>query len=282
MNFSETHDIELKSTLNESVEKEIVAFLNTNRGTIYIGIENNGNIVGIRSDKLDETMRKISDIITDKILPNPQEFITTSAIMVNDKWIIRIEILKGKSLYYIKKYGRSATGCYIRIGTTVKSMTEKQIENYYNKYITKKIQITNIESDNQNLRFQYLKMLYKEKNLSINDDTFEYNLKLLTSNNKYNIQASLLADENEKSIKVVVFDGHSKASNIKYRNEYGYKCLIIAMKQAYDYCTDVINTTKTIFENGIMPVYIIIGLMVHHQLFMYLIIILKLFQQEVY
>lgn len=145
MNFSGTHDIELKSTLNESVEKGIVAFLNTNRGTIYIGIENNGNIVGIRSDKLDETMRKISDIITDKILPNPQEFITTSAIMVNDKWIIRIEILKGKSLYYIKKYGRSATGCYIRIGTTVKSMTEKQIENYYNKYITKKIQITNFE-----------------------------------------------------------------------------------------------------------------------------------------
>ena len=48
-----------------------------------------------------------------------------------------------------------------------------------------------------------------------------------------------------------MFDGHTKASNIKYRNEYGYKCLIVAMKQAYDYCVDVINTTKTVFENGI-------------------------------
>lgn len=94
-------------------------------------------------------------------------------------------------------------------------------------------------------------MLYTEKGLSVNDETFENNLKLLTKDNKCNLQASLLADENDISIKVVVFDGKTKASNIKYRNEYGYKCLIIAMKQAYDYCVDVINSTKTIFKNGV-------------------------------
>ena len=195
-------------------------------------------------------MKKISDIITDKILPNPQEFVTTSAFMDNGKWIIKIDVLKGNSLYYIKKYGRSATGCYMRIGTTAKSMTEEQIANYFNRYMTKNNKIIDIESREQNLKFQYLKMLYTEKGLSVNDETFENNLKLLTKDNKYNIQANLLADENDTSIKVVVFDGHTKASNIKYRNEYGYKCLIIAMKQAYDYCVDVINTTKTIFENA--------------------------------
>ena len=251
MEFSETHGVELKGVLNEKVEKEIVAFLNTNNGTIYVGVENDGNVVGIPTSKLDETMKKISDIITDKILPNPQEFVTTSAFMDNGKWIIKIDVLKGNSLYYIKKYGRSATGCYMRIGTTAKSMTEEQIANYFNRYMTKNNKIIDIESREQNLKFQYLKMLYTEKGLSVNDETFENNLKLLTKDNKYNIQANLLADENDTSIKVVVFDGHTKASNIKYRNEYGYKCLIIAMKQAYDYCVDVINTTKTIFESGI-------------------------------
>ncbi len=34
MKFEETHNVELKSVLNDSVEKEIVAFLNTNNGTI--------------------------------------------------------------------------------------------------------------------------------------------------------------------------------------------------------------------------------------------------------
>ncbi|MBQ8293333.1 MAG: ATP-binding protein [Bacilli bacterium] len=98
MNFSETHDIELKGTLNEKVEKEIVAFLNTNNGTIYIGVENNGNIVGIVTNKLDESMKKISDIITDKILPNPQEFVTTSAFIDEGKWIIKIDVQKGNAL----------------------------------------------------------------------------------------------------------------------------------------------------------------------------------------
>ena len=37
-------------------------------------------------------------------------------------------------------------------------------------------------------------MLYTEKLLSVNDETFESNLKLLTKDNKYNIQARLLAD----------------------------------------------------------------------------------------
>lgn len=251
MKFTETDNVELKKVLNDSVEKEIVAFLNTNNGTIYIGVEDNGNVVGINSGKLDETMKKISDIITDKILPNPQEFVASSATMIDGKWILKIDVLKGNALYYIKKYGRSAAGCFMRIGTTTKSMTEDQIASYFNRYITRNKKIIDIESREQNLKFQYLKMLYTEKGLSVNDDTFENNLKLLTKDNKYNLQASLLSDENDTSIKVVVFEGHTKASNIKYRNEYGYKCLIVAMKQAYDYCVDVINSTKTIFENGI-------------------------------
>ena len=50
MKFSEVHNVELKSVLNDSVEKEIVAFLNTNNGTIYIGVDNNGNVIGIDSN----------------------------------------------------------------------------------------------------------------------------------------------------------------------------------------------------------------------------------------
>lgn len=33
------------------------------------------------------------------------------------------------------------------------------------------------------------------------------------------------------------------------RNKYGYKCLLVAIQQAYDYYADVINQTKTEFKN---------------------------------
>ena len=105
MKYVETDTIELKRTLNDSFEKEVVAFLNTHNGTIYIGIEDNGKINGV--DKLDETMKKISDIISTSILPNPQELIKVSALFEENKFIVEVRISKGNALYYINKYGRS-------------------------------------------------------------------------------------------------------------------------------------------------------------------------------
>ncbi len=110
-------------------------------------------------------------------------------------------------------------------------MSKKQIEKEFNLKMASKLQITDIPSSRKKLKFTYLKMLFKENGLSINDETFLENNKLKNEFGEFNIQAELLADENDYSIKVVKFDGNSKASNITIRNEYGYKCLIVAMKK---------------------------------------------------
>ncbi len=127
MSYIETEKVELKRTLNDTFEKEVVAFLNSHDGTIYIGVEDNGTIVGVNNT--DKLLKEISDVITDKILPDCKNFVHPSAIYEDGKMIIKVEVSKGNSLYYIKKYGRSALGCYVRIGTTCKSMSEDEIEN---------------------------------------------------------------------------------------------------------------------------------------------------------
>jgi predicted HTH transcriptional regulator len=104
----------------------LVAFLNTQGGIIYIGVEDDGKPVGV--DKLDETLKDIADIITTQILPNPQEYVELGTTFIDGKHIIEIKVNKSKALYYIKKYGRSANGCFIRMGTSNRSMTEEQIE----------------------------------------------------------------------------------------------------------------------------------------------------------
>ena len=103
----------------------------------------------------------------------------------------------------------------------------------------------------KNPTFQYLKLLLTEKGLNVNESTFAENFHLLTSSGRYNRMAELLADKNEVSIKVVRFKGKNKSDGIAIRNEYGEKCLVVAMKQAYDYCADVINETHTSFTNGV-------------------------------
>lgn len=93
MVFRETETIELKKTLNEKVERALVAFLNTQGGIIYIGVEDNGNPVGV--DKLDETLKDIADIITTQILPNPQEYVELGTKFIDGKHIIEIKVNKG-------------------------------------------------------------------------------------------------------------------------------------------------------------------------------------------
>ncbi|MDE6407968.1 MAG: putative DNA binding domain-containing protein, partial [Anaeroplasmataceae bacterium] len=226
MIFQETESIELKRNLNETFEKEVVAFLNTHNGVIYIGVEDDGMVVGV--NKLDEVMKNIADIISNGILPNPQELIEVSAKYEAGKMIIEVKVSKGDSLYYIKKYGRSSKGCYIRVGTSCRSMTEQQIENKFGSIYLSNNDITQIESNRTKLSFKQLKIYYGEKKFHLSDDTFEDNLDLKTRNGKYNLLAELLSDENRISIKIARFRGIDKSELVE-KSEYGYQCLLVAI-----------------------------------------------------
>jgi len=243
MKYLEDEHTELKRIFNDTIVKEIVAFLNSDGGKVYIGVEDGGEVCGV--DKLDETMKKVSDIIDGQILPDCRDLVELGTRYEGGKHVVEITVSRGSDLYYIKKYGRSAQGCFMRVGTTCRSMTEEQIERTHIRYLTSKVSITEIASRMKTFGFQFLKMMMMEKGMSVNESTFEENLHLRTSFGDYNKMAELLADKNETSIKVVRFRGKSKADEIIRRNEYGDKCLLVAMKQAYDYCADVINTTRT-------------------------------------
>ena len=64
-----------------------MAFLNTAGGTIYIGVNNDGVVLGVND--LDEIQKKIADIITTQILPNPQEYIEVGSKYIDGKTWLR-------------------------------------------------------------------------------------------------------------------------------------------------------------------------------------------------
>lgn len=251
MLFQETESIELKRVLNDSIEKEIVSFLNTHNGTIYIGVDDDGTVLGVNN--VDKLMRDIADIITTKILPNPQEFIETKAIYEQGKLIIVIDIKKGNHLYYIKKYGRSATGCYVRIGTSCRSMTEEQIEKEYINSINSlnNYSIVEEESYSQRLTFKTFKIYLDEKNISYNADNFEENNKLLTKTGKYNYLAYILSDQFDLSIKIARFNGNDKKGDFLYRKEFGYKSLIKIIEDVPNYIETNLNKVRSYFDRGV-------------------------------
>lgn len=133
MRFQETETVELKRILNDSFERALVGFLNTMDGCIYIGVEDDGTVLGVIN--VDDTLKRIADIVTTQILPNPQEYVELGTKFIDGKQIIEVKVKRGNALYYIKKYGRSASGCYVRMGTSSRSMTEEQIERAYVSYL---------------------------------------------------------------------------------------------------------------------------------------------------
>ena len=68
MNFQESYNVELKREVVEDIRKEIIAFANSEGGTLYIGVNNDGSIYGVSN--IDETMLQISNMVRDTIKPD--------------------------------------------------------------------------------------------------------------------------------------------------------------------------------------------------------------------
>lgn len=227
--YTESEVIELKAKYTDTICKDVVAFLNTDGGDVIIGIDDNGNVVGLNN--IDETSKKISDIITDQIEPNPQSLIRSEIHYEDGKSLLVIHVQKGvRPLYCQKKYGFSSAGCVMRIGTTCKNMTPEQIRVRYEKnFIDSDLMIVT-PAKYGSISFKILKVYYAEKGYHLDDSSFETNLNLRTPNGEYNLLAELLSDKNMIPLITVKFQGTDKTA-VSERNDYGNQCLLFCYEQ---------------------------------------------------
>lgn len=237
---------EFKEILNDKLEKEVISFLTATGGNIYIGVKDNGEIVGINDD-VDKLQLIIKDRIKNNILPSTLGLFDIDVKTFNEKKYIHITIASGNEKpYYLRKKGMIPEGCFIRVGSSCESLNEKQIEELYSKRT--KTLLTSIVSPTQNLAFSQLKIYYEEKGYIINDN-FLKQLGLLMDDGKYNYLAYLLSDRNNISIKVATYSGND-AYDLIESEEYGYCCLVKAAKNVINKFDQINKTfTKITYED---------------------------------
>lgn len=217
---------EFKEILNDKLEKEVVSFLTAGGGNIYIGVNNNGEIVGLDGD-LDQMQLVIKDRIKNNIAPSTLGLFDIDVKTYDNKKYIQITIASGNEKpYYIKKKGMTTDGCFIRVGSSCEPLNAKQIEELYSKRTRNSL--ANIMSPKQDLTFSQLKIYYEEKRYNINDN-FLKQLDLIMEDGKYNYLAYLLSDTNNISIKVATYSGND-AYDLIENEEYGYCSLVKAAK----------------------------------------------------
>ena len=218
----ENDKIEFKETLNDKLEKEVVAFLNSNYGgSVYIGIKDNGEIKGVEDS--DKTMLEIENRIRDRISPSSLGLYEIIELEENGKKYIQIAISSGdKKPYYVKSKGMCPEGCYIRVGTASEKMNEDMIYALFEK--RKKVTITTLSSPKQDLTFKELEIYYRNAGYDVGHNFFKQ-LNFYNANNEFNYLAYLFADNNDVSIQIAKYEDDT-IYELKERVQVGRQSLL--------------------------------------------------------
>ena len=180
----ETRTIEFKETITNTFLKTVSAFSNYDGGTIFFGIDDDGNIKSLRDVK--QSCLDIENKINDSISPQPNY---TLEIQNNDQ-TIKLTVNSGRQkpyLYKSKAYKRNDTAT-IEVDTLELSRLILEGKN---------IRYEELPCIDQKLTF---KLLYQKLKRCIQIETFNQDtlktLNLYDNNNGYNNAAALLADKN--------------------------------------------------------------------------------------
>lgn len=238
--FIENETIELKRELNDTFIKEVVGFLNTRDGTVYIGIDDKGKILGVLD--INKTMLKIRDIVREQISPSTENLIEIGSKLFDDNFIIEVKVKKGLKLFHIKKYGLSPIGCYFRDGSATSQMSPKEIERRYQRSLYPHHELLSEKASTYDrLTFEILKIKLTEHKIHINEETFYKNFNLKLDNGKYTKLAEMLADENMFELSVCIFQGKDKADYLM-RTSFKNKCALEVFRDVLNYCKSLNGT----------------------------------------
>lgn len=238
--MTENNRTEYKRELTDGLEKEVVAFLNyKDGGVIYIGIDKDDTVTGVTD--CDALQLKIKDRLKNNIQPSIMGLFDINHEKREGLDVIRVMVAGGlEKPYYLKKYGMTEKGCYLRVGSAAEPMRQEMIDSLYSRRVRNTI--GRMESTRLGLTFEQLKIYYESRGLSLNS-VFMQNLELMTPEGKPNYAAYLLADENGVSVQIAKYLGTSRDELIENR-DYGRCCLVKALKEVLSRM-DVENTIYT-------------------------------------
>lgn len=196
MNF-ETENIEFKSEFTEEIYKEVIAFANTDGGFVYVGIDNDGQAVGL-SD-VDGEYTRITNGIRDAIMPDVTMFVHYT---IQENNVVRIAVNEGTNKpYYLKAKGLKPSGVFVRQGTSSVQASPEQIRRMIKESDGDNYEDT--RSLEQDLTFEAAKVAFNRYGVEFSPE--KYLALGMTQNGVYTNLALLMSDQCLHTTKIAVF-----------------------------------------------------------------------------
>lgn len=229
MSLQESETIEFKAIVVEDIKNEVVAFANSQGGTLFVGVLDDGEWIGV--DDVDAAMLQISNMVRDAIKPDVTMFVRYEVLTQEDKQVIAVHVQRGINRpYYLAKKGLRPSGVYVRQGVSAVPASDTAIRAMIKE--TDGDRFEEMRSLEQQLTFVATEQEFVRRGLAFGAEQMR-TLKLLNSDGLYTNLALLLSEQCPQTIKVAVFEGTDQ-SVFKDRREFSGS-LLQQMNEVYDY-----------------------------------------------
>ena len=234
----ETEKLEFKVTATNDIYKEVVAFANTDGGTLVIGVTDDGAISPLMD--IDDVYLRITNGIRDNILPDITMLIKYS---LEDNRTIQINIAEGtRKPYYLKAKGLKTSGVFVRQGTSSAPASDDHIRQMIKD--TDNDVFEEFPALNQNLTFNQCREAFLGRGIEFEESKFPA-LGIFDANRQaFTNLGLLLSDQCQNTIKVAVFED-VKNTIFKGRKEFTGS-LLKQIDDAFDYLQLNNNTESEI------------------------------------
>lgn len=241
MHYQESETVELKQEFSESIRKEIVAFANSSGGKIYIGLLDDGEVIGVHS--ADQMIQRITNTVRDSIKPDVTMFVHYEPVTLGDKQIVEVSVNQGTSRpYYLAEKGMRPSGVFVRQGTASAPATEAAIRQMIKE--TDGDSYEDRRSLSQELSFDYTSSVFEKQHLDLGIPQMK-TLGIMTADGIYTNLGLLLSDQCPHIIKAAVFSGTDQ-DVFQNRREFGGS-LLKQVDDAYAFL-DMQNEKSATFD----------------------------------
>ncbi|SFB08483.1 RNA-binding domain-containing protein [Selenomonas ruminantium] len=225
----ENSNTEFKREYTDSIRKAVVAFANTDGGCIYIGVEDDGTVVGVAD--VDDVQKRVISLCRDGIQPDVMMFLSCDRTVIEDKDVIRLQVQRGTDCpYYLKGKGIRPEGVYVRRGPVSLPAAESQIRKMIRE--AGDFHYEQERSLEQELTFKETERFLQEAGVPF-AEAERRTLRIVSKDGLYTNLGLLLSDQCQHTVKVAIFSG-KKQVVFRDRREFSGS-LLLQVNQVIEY-----------------------------------------------
>ena len=241
MLYKESETVELKREVTDDIKKEVLAFVNTDGGILYIGVSDDGKVVGLSSPK--DIQLQVNNMLRDSIKPDVMMFVQSRVAKAESKQILTVVVQRGTERpYYLAGKGLRPEGVFVRQGTASVPAAETIIRHLIKE--TDGDSYEAVRATNTDLTFEAAGTEFAQRGLEFGEAQ-KMTLGLQGSDRIFTNLGLLLSDQCPHTIKIAVFQDHTQMA-FKDRREFGGS-LFRQLNEAYAFI-DMHNQINSTFQ----------------------------------